>query len=438
MTLLQQLLEKRGELTRNLLAARDKMPGEERDATAEETQQWDAVNADYDANEAAITACEGRAAEIAKRDERLTQIEAAAKRSGLTTPRRAMLDTLDPDLQLRNAMRAWAGMPHGMARREDIDAARELGVNLYGNTFQVRLFDHADDTEQRVQHGLSGEAGGYLVQSPILANELEVALKNYSGMRQVSEIRRTDTGADYVWPGIDDTANEGELLPAPDTAATDLDLSYVARVWKAYEMSSKKIRVHRSLYQDSQFNILSHVDERIGERLGRLQNRLYTVGTGNSQPYGIVPGATVAVTAASASLITYDEMIDLEYAIDIDYRSQGCKYMANDLVFKVLRKLKDGMGNYLWKNADGSQPATFNGYPCQTNNNMATMAASAKTVLFGLLNKYKIREVQTMSVQRFIETRGAYNQDEFLGIMRADGKLLTVGQTVVACLQQHS
>jgi HK97 family phage major capsid protein len=67
---------------------------------------------------------------------------------------------------------------------------------------------------------------------------------------------------------------------------------------------------------------------------------------------------------------------------------------------------------------------------------MATAAASAKTVIFGLLSKYKIRDVQQMSMQRFVETKGKQNQDEFLAIMRCDGNLLGAGQTVVSYLVQ--
>jgi len=432
----KELREKRGEIGGQIEALRKQLPGEERDMTAEETQQWDSLNAAYDAACEAVTAGESRAADAAKREERLAQIADDAKRHGITPGRRNALESGNPDEDLRCAARAWAMDPHGTARQADIDAAQRLGVNLRAQTFNVRLMERPNDTEMRVQSGLSGEAGGYLVQSPIIASQLEVALKSFSGMRQVSETIRTETGADYYWPGYDDTANEGELLPAPSTTATDLDITFGARVWKAYEYSSKAIPVHRSLYQDSNFDIFSIVNAVAGERLGRKQNRDFTVGDGNAKPKGIVTAATLGVTAASTTAITYDELIDLEYSIDPAYRGMGCSYMMNDATVKIVRKLKDGNGNYLWTNANGSTPNMFNGYPVIFNNNMATVAASAKTVIFGLLSKYKIRDVQQMSMQRFVETKGKQNQDEFLAIMRCDGNLLGAGQTVVSYLAQ--
>ncbi|MFQ5518293.1 MAG: phage major capsid protein, partial [Acidimicrobiia bacterium] len=48
----------------------------------------------------------------------------------------------------------------------------------------------------------------------------------------------------------------------------------------------------------------------LGERLGRIQSSQFTTGTGSSQPHGVVTASTLGKTAASATAITGDEILD--------------------------------------------------------------------------------------------------------------------------------
>lgn len=404
----------------------------------DKTTEWARLNAAFDAADAGVADAKSREDQIAARSQEFDRIAQRVKDvPALERAYRPAMETGNPLELQRRALNAWAaGGRGGKARAEDVEAAQRLGIDLTSNDFDLSLYSSPAYAEFRVQHSLAGGSGGYLVQSPILAGSLEKALLDYSGVRSVAEVIRTDTGADLQWPGYDDTSNTGELLPAPSTEATDQDIAFTQKVWKAYEYSSKGITVHRSLYQDSNFDILSIVSGVAGERLGRIQNTHFTTGDGNAKPYGIVTASALGVSAAGASAITYDELMGLEHSIDIAYRNQGCGYMFSDSTALVLRKLKNGVGEYLWRNGDGSQPTTLNGYRITINNSMASVASGNKSVLFGLLNKYKIRDVQGMTLQRFVETKGKKNQDEFVAIMRTDGNLLTAGQTVVAHLLQ--
>lgn len=78
------------------------------------------------------------------------------------------------------------------------------------------------------------------------------------------------------------------------------------------------------------------------------------------------------------------------------------------------------------------------GYPYYVNMDMATIAASAKTVLFGQLKKYKIRRVMGMRVLRLVERFADYGQIALIGFARYDGNLLDAGTHPVKYLVQHS
>ena len=53
----------------------------------------------------------------------------------------------------------------------------------------------------------------------------------------------------------------------------------------------------------------------LGERLGRITAEDNTVGDGAAKPKGIVTAATLGVTAASATAITADEVLDLIHSV---------------------------------------------------------------------------------------------------------------------------
>lgn len=399
-------------------------------------EQWKKLNSEFDSADALVNEATKREETAAAAADQYEQIKARATKDPVyARAQRAVLDTGNPNELLRRAANAWATRGRRDASADDLDAARTLGINVNADELNVDLYSTAKLAEMRVQHGFAGGSGGYLTM-PTSSGMIEKALLDFSGVRQVAEVMRTADGNDLHWPGYDDTGNTGELLPGPSTEATDQDIAFTEQVWKAYEYSSKGITVHRSLYQDSNFDILSIINGVAGERLGRIQNTHFTTGDGNSKPRGIVTASALGVSAAGATSITFDEMMRLQHSIDVAYRGQGCGYMFSDSTALVLRLLKNGIGEYLWRDAAGGQPTTLNGYPVTINNAMAGVTTGSKSVLFGLLNKYKIRDVQSMTMQRFVETKGKKNQDEFVAIMRCDGNLLYAGQTVVAHLLQ--
>tara|TARA_B110000971_G_scaffold160873_1_gene164448 strand:- start:501 stop:857 length:357 start_codon:yes stop_codon:yes gene_type:complete len=105
--------------------------------------------------------------------------------------------------------------------------------------------------------------------------------------------------------------------------------------------------------------------------------------------------------------------------------------MLNDLSLSVVRKLKDSTGRPIWSpgDAQGIQdgiPSTLCGYAYTVNDDMAVMAANAKSIAFGDLASYYIRDVaNTTSLRRFDDSAFALkNQVGFCGWTRSGGNLM--------------
>lgn len=297
-----------------------------------------------------------------------------------------------------------------------------------------------EQMELRALSAVTGSAGGYTV--PVeLQRQVITAMKEFSGiMKSRAEVITTTAGNDIPFATVDDTANTGELL-AENTAAAEQDVAFNQVTLKSYMFSSKIILVPLQLLMDNIVeNFEGFLAQRLAERIGRSFNSYATTGTGSSQPQGVVTFSTLGKTAASATAITYDELVDLQHSVDPAYRTKA-QFMFNDAVFALLRKLKDSDGRPIWQPAISSgaaegAPGTLLGAPYIINVNMANPTTGNKTVLWGDFFNFKIRQVRGFTLMRLAERYAEKFQVGFLGFARFDTKGLNAGQNPIKHLIQ--
>lgn len=274
----------------------------------------------------------------------------------------------------------------------------------------------------------TGSEGGYSVQSDI-ASTLIDSLKDYGGVRAVATVIRTDMGNPMSFPTSDGTSETGELI-AENTTATAADPTFGTVAVNAYKFSSKIVAVPFELLQDSSIDIEAFVRDRLSMRLGRVTNTYFTTGTGSSQPRGIVVGASAGKTGTTGQTTTviFDDLVDLIHSVDPAYRQARCGFMLNDSSLKVIRKIKDSQNRPVfipgYDGLGGPMPDNILGYGVTINQDVATMAANAKSILFGDMSKYIVRDVMAATLFRFADS--AYvklGQIGFLAWMRAGGNL---------------
>jgi len=281
----------------------------------------------------------------------------------------------------------------------------------------------------------TGSAGGYTVP-PAFRNKLVERMNYIALMRQLAEVISTDTGATLPWPTADDTGNEGAIL-AENTQVSEQDVVFGQANLDAYMYTSKMVRLSMQLLQDNAFNLEGWLARKLADRIGRIQNRHFTVGTGINQPDGIVTTAPVRVTAAAVDKVTYDELVDLTESLDPAYLEGGnVGFMLSQAARKGVRKLKDGNQRPLWEpSLQAGAPDVLMGYGMRLNNYMSTPAAGAKSILFGDVREaYVIRDVSGFALLRLTERFADFLQVGFIGFQRSDGT--TQDTAAVGVLQQ--
>jgi len=290
---------------------------------------------------------------------------------------------------------------------------------------------------KNVMSTTTNSEGGFTVATEVAASILD-ALKAFGGMRSVAEVIQTASGNPINFPTSDGTSEEGELIGENGTA-TDLDPTFDIRTLGARKYSSKTVAVPFELLQDSVIDVEAFVRNRLVTRLGRITNKHFTTGTGTGQPRGIVTAATSGKVGATGQTltVTYDDLVDLQHSVDPAYRDQGqARFMMNDASLRNIRKIKDTTGRPIfvpgYEVADrGGSPDMLLGSPVTVNQDVAVMAANARSILFGDFSFYKIRDVMDVTLFRFTDSAYARKgQVGFLAWMRADGNFVDVGGAV--------
>lgn len=266
--------------------------------------------------------------------------------------------------------------------------------------------------------------GGYTVPTGFLP-ELIRAMKDHSGIAQAARFLNTESGNVLYIPTEDDTSTEAGLI-AEAAAITVQDLTFGQKQLDAYKYATQ-MKFSWELMQDSAFDMDAETRNVFGPRFGRALNSSCTTGTGSAQPNGAVTASALGKTAASATAITFNEVIDLFHSVDPAYRmSQSCGFMLHDNILAALKKIQLGSGDItpLWlPSVRDDKPDTILGKRYWINQGMASaLTTGQKVMLFGDFNYYVIRMVQNLLIMRLNERYADNGLVGFIGYMRWDGE----------------
>lgn len=450
----KELREQRAKLVKDARSILDKADAEKREPTAEERQQWDRImgGTSPDGNRV-----EGEEERLKKRIDQLERQEFAEHEmrspAGGRQPGRedVVLDgepvERGPSEETRClALQAWMRNECRLDLSDPQRAAMlackpksdkgELILSLHRDNYNrvradMRKYQRGE-IEYRAgsnspQSTLVTSSGGALIPEGFV-NSLESALLQYGGIRELAEVMRTASGNPLPWPMNNDTGVTGAIV-AENASATTADLTFSVMTLLAHKYTSKPVLVPVELLEDSAFNLAAFIGDACGTRIGRIQASHFTTGTGTGQPNGAVTAATSGLTAASSTALAADELYGLKHSVDPAYRKTGCAWSMHDNTLLVIKKLKDGMGRYLWQaGLAGGAPDMIDSNPVVINQSMASsLTSGAKPILYGQHSKYKIRDVAEVRMRRLVERYADQDQEAFIMFVRTDGNLLDAG-----------
>jgi HK97 family phage major capsid protein len=450
---LKELREKRGKAWKRANDLNQKTIAEKRDFTVEEKAEWDTLNKEIDSTGEQIERTEKLAKLEARRDDGAPlpgRDDTDGKRSKKSKKERNAEVTAE---HRALAFQAWCKrqleMPLSKQQRA---ACRATGLNpscrslriplCSSDDFRTAQTTYGDERSKHIKRAMSATnlaTGGAFVPESFV-NAVEVNMLAFGSVLQQADVIRTERGGPMPWPTVDDTSNEGSQVGENTTVTEGTNPATGRKMFGDYKFTSKPILVGTELLEDSPFNVPNIVGGIIGERLARILNRKFTTGSGAATVSGFITDAKLGKETASATAITYGELIDLIHSIDPAYRTAGATFQLHDNIVAVLRKLTDSTGAPIWQpGLIAGAPDRLLGYAYGINQHMDSAATATKKVIaFGDFKRYKVRQVRELRLYRLQERYRDSDQDGFVGFIRVDGGLLNAGTNPIAYLQMHS
>lgn len=179
--------------------------------------------------------------------------------------------------------------------------------------------------------------------------------------------------------------------------------------------------VSKSLINNSQFNIVGFVVDKMSEQIARFLERELLFGTAGK--VAGLSGVTQTITAARETAVTADELIDLQESIP-DLYQNNAYWIMNKATRTAIRKLKDGQGNYLLnRDATSRWGYTLFGKDVYTSDTMPRMAAGARAIYYGDMKGLAVKLSEDINIEILRETGARRHIVEVLGFVEFDAKV---------------
>lgn len=140
--------------------------------------------------------------------------------------------------------------------------------------------------------------------------------------------------------------------------------------------------IDKSLLAESDLDLVAFVVHEMATSLAAFFDKAFLTGSSVEGEIKGIAAATNTITAASATAITADELIDLQECIPDEKRS-GAFWVMSTSTRSAIRKLKDGDGDYLLnKDATSQWGYSLLGYPVFAASGISGIATGKAAVVF--------------------------------------------------------
>ncbi len=159
--------------------------------------------------------------------------------------------------------------------------------------------------------------------------------------------------------------------------------------------------ISKQLINNSSFDIVSYVIGKIAQKISLfIDKEIINGSTGHGE--GLSKAENV-VTAASASVVTADELIDVQDTVPDVYQANSVWIMSKAMR-SAIRKLKDGDGNYLLnKDATTKWGYTLFGKPVYITDAIPGIKAGEAAIYYGDFSGLAVKIGEGVSLQLLME-----------------------------------
>ena len=393
---LNEILGKRAKLVEEARAIYEVADKEERDLTTEELTKYEAIMADVDKMRDEVDAAKADQERRRKLDEATANLEKPAE------------ETLKPDTEDRKTV------------TDEIYHRALSNYFIYG--------PKASEADFRALAMDPDVAGGYTVLPEQFVNELIQAADNNVLMRSLARTFQVPKAESLGVPALDNDPADPTWTAEILVGSEDSTMTFGKRDLYPHPLA-QYIKVSKKLLRASALPVDSIVRDRLSYKCSVVEENAFLNGDGSNEPLGVFTASANGIntgqdvsTGNTTTALKADNLIECKYTLKDQY-IKNARWIFNRAIIKVIRKMKDGEGNYIWRaGLAADRPDTILDVPFLSSEYApSTLTTGLYVGIIGDFSFYWIADALNMEIQVLTELYAATNQNGYILRKETDG-----------------
>ena len=303
---------------------------------------------------------------------------------------------------------------------------KQFGRLLRGELGSTRSMLKAEAKATTLQVD-ADEGGGYLVTPERFVNSLIKGVDDLVFIRRLARVERLTEASSLGMPYLDNDMGDPTWTAELGTGSLDDALKFGKRTLTPHPLA-RRAKISKTLVRRSA-DIEGLVRERLAYRTAIVMENAYLTGDGAGQPLGVFVasddgiGTARDVSAAADTTLEADDFINCKYNQKLQYWGR-LQWIINRSVVKLISKLKDGDGRYIWDDGlrQGTNIPTLCGFPVNVSEDApSTVTSGLYVAILGDFSNYHIVEALDMSIEVLTELYAETNQNGYILRYEGDG-----------------
>ncbi len=298
---------------------------------------------------------------------------------------------------------------HEELRAEERAAAEE---EVFGNYIRGII------SESRAGVNMTTGDNGAVIPTSI-ANKIIKKVYDICPIYQMAD--RYNVAGTLTIPSYDESTSAITMAYATEFEELESKSGKFASIELKGFLAGALTKVSKSLINNSSFDIVNFVVNQMAENIARWIEGECLNGT--SDKVDGISKATQVVTAAAATAITGDELIDLQEQVPDAYQT-SCIWIMNKATRSAIRKLKNSDGDYLLqKDATARWGYKLFGADVYCSDNIDKMAASKTAVVYGDMSGLAVKVSEDINIEVLREKYATQHAVGVVGWIEIDAKI---------------
>lgn len=269
--------------------------------------------------------------------------------------------------------------------------------------------------------------GGYLLTPMQVVDALIKAIDDIVYIRQWATVFAVPNAESLGVPTLDADPADADWTTELATGSEDSTMAFGRRVLTPHPLA-KRIKISNKLLMKIP-SAETLVKDRLAYKFGITMERAFMVGSGAAQPLGVFTASALGISTGrdvstdnTTTAVTIDGLINAKYFLKPQYIPRA-KWLGHRDLWKMVAKLKDGEGQYLWQpSVQAGQPDRMLGVPAFSSEYAPSTFTTGQYVgIIGDFSQYWIADSMAMTTQRLVELYAETNQVGIIGRLESDG-----------------